>query len=514
VPVIYSPNLTPVHSGVLVTAATYSASDGQIIRADCTSNNITITVPNNAMATVVIKRIDSSANTLTVVASSGLIDGDANATMNGAQVAATFIGDGTNVEISSVYGTSTGTALPFTWKGAWTNNTSYLAGDVVYYTSTSNGRVLYQALNSITAAVLPATNKNPLSDTANWLPLSYNAPTRMAETEWSYPTLQNSWVNYDNGWSYPPARYRQDRYGKMRLSGLIAGGTSTLTIMSVPSNLAPENAMLFTVAANGGTAQITVLPSGAIYCSSYTNGGTNAYVSLEEISWFPAGTITWTYPTLLNSWVNYSASSYGQARYYIDPDGVVHWDGLIASGAITSSIATLPTAAATDGSSEQMWASGCAAGVARIDVTTTNVFVSAYSTSGNNGYLSLTQLEYPGAGHSLTWHTCSTAYLNSWVSYGAPFSAARFCKSPSGLVYWDGLIKLGTSGGGSPMTGPVPPGFRGGYGSQIYMSIAGNFAARVDALYASGSIALIAFLVTGGTNGFVSLNNVRYLAEG
>jgi hypothetical protein len=89
---------------VTVTAATYTANNRDYVLANCTSNSITITVPNGAGSKVTVKRIDATVNTLTVVPSSGTLDGDPNATMVGAEVSAMFVGDGTNVGVTAVNG--------------------------------------------------------------------------------------------------------------------------------------------------------------------------------------------------------------------------------------------------------------------------------------------------------------------------------------------------------------------------------------------------------------------------
>jgi len=70
---------------VMVTSATYTAGDETVILADCTSNAITITLPD---ATTVagrfyyIKKIDSSSNAITVDAGTQTIDGSPTVTIS------------------------------------------------------------------------------------------------------------------------------------------------------------------------------------------------------------------------------------------------------------------------------------------------------------------------------------------------------------------------------------------------------------------------------------------------
>jgi hypothetical protein len=101
---IIQPVSLPLNTVTTITANA-TGVDGQTLLANCAGGNITVTVPHATGQQVTVKRIDSSTNTLTIVADSGTIDGDANATLVGIEAAATFVGDGTNVQIRSVNGT-------------------------------------------------------------------------------------------------------------------------------------------------------------------------------------------------------------------------------------------------------------------------------------------------------------------------------------------------------------------------------------------------------------------------
>lgn len=83
-------------------SVTLSNRDSALV--DCTGGNVTITLPNTARNYYKVKRLDASANTLTVVASAGTIDGDPNATFIGQWSSAIFMGTGTHIRILSSYG--------------------------------------------------------------------------------------------------------------------------------------------------------------------------------------------------------------------------------------------------------------------------------------------------------------------------------------------------------------------------------------------------------------------------
>jgi len=65
-----------------------------------------------------------------------------------------------------------------------------------------------------------------------------------------------------------------------------------------------------------------------------------------SISGLPGGSaLSWTAPTLLNSWVNYDAANYANAGYAKTADGIVHLRGSIKDGVASAgtTLFTLPT---------------------------------------------------------------------------------------------------------------------------------------------------------------------------
>jgi microcystin-dependent protein len=97
---------------------------------------------------------------------------------------------------------------------------------------------------------------------------------------WLTPTLQNTWVNYSNG--YALARYRKQR-GVVYLQGLVAGGTSI--IFNLPAGFRPVGGtLIFTVTSAASTpSRVDVDVAGNVTFLV----GNNGYVSLAGIS-FPA----------------------------------------------------------------------------------------------------------------------------------------------------------------------------------------------------------------------------------
>lgn len=96
-----SSGLTPT---AVQTAASVPATAGQLVLVSALSNPIQVTLPAaTAGATVGVKRVDASSNTVTVVGATGsiTIDGDPNLTLVTSDSAATLVGDGTNWQISA-----------------------------------------------------------------------------------------------------------------------------------------------------------------------------------------------------------------------------------------------------------------------------------------------------------------------------------------------------------------------------------------------------------------------------
>lgn len=99
---------------------------------------------------------------------------------------------------------------------------------------------------------------------------------------WRDLILSGGWINYSG---YAPAGYQLSDDGRVILRGLIANGaTGTFTTLS--ASLTPLLRPIFTAQANLGLARIDVVSTGEVVLMNYLAGGTNAYLSLDGISWF------------------------------------------------------------------------------------------------------------------------------------------------------------------------------------------------------------------------------------
>lgn len=97
-------------------------------------------------------------------------------------------------------------------------------------------------------------------------------------------------------------------------------------------------------------------------------------------------------PSLVNSWVNYDASTYSPVGYYKDQDGLVHLRGLIKNGTIGAICFALPAGYRPAFSLNIATASNAAFALCTID---TSGNVTAFS--GSNTWFSLDNITFRAA---------------------------------------------------------------------------------------------------------------------
>ncbi|MBP2323591.1 hypothetical protein JOF56_003976 [Kibdelosporangium banguiense] len=100
---------------------------------------------------------------------------------------------------------------------------------------------------------------------------------------WTTPPLENSWVNYGQG--YATAAYTRTDDGWVRLRGLIRSGlidpNGSRSIFTLPVGYRPPMRHLFSVeTAPNENARVDVMTSGAVVCLK----GNNGWLSLDGIS--------------------------------------------------------------------------------------------------------------------------------------------------------------------------------------------------------------------------------------
>lgn len=98
----------------------------------------------------------------------------------------------------------------------------------------------------------------------------------------------------------------------------------------------------------------------------------------------------------------------------------------------------------------------------------------------------------------------NATYQNSWTTFAAPFSAARYIKDDLGIVHLDGLVRSGTIGAA---IFTLPTGFRPAYQQLLAVVTNPNTIGRVD-VQTDGQV-----VASNGNNGWISLAGLTFLAE-
>lgn len=165
-----------------------------------------------------------------------------------------------------------------------------------------------------------------------------------ASTTYTAPTFANGWSNYAGSWQ--GAGYTLDGAGRVQLTGLIKGGTTTsgTPMALLPAGYRPDAYMhVLNDSANTG-AHFSIDVSGNVLAKGYTN----TYQSLQEM-FYPAGRATgstcttqWCALPLMNGWTFYGGL-FSTPQYTKGLDNVVMLKGLINNGSSAGAqIATLP----------------------------------------------------------------------------------------------------------------------------------------------------------------------------
>lgn len=270
---------------------------------------------------------------------------------------------------------------------------------------------------------------------------------------WYALTYQNAWTDYTGG--YATGAYTKTNTGVVVLKGLIAKGstpTSGEVIANLPVGYRPAENYMFLIGTNAAGARLDIYPNGNITYAT----GSQAFMSLDGISFLPAGSpYTWTPFTLQNGWVNYG-SGWATAGYTMDSVGRVFTKGLIASGgtANTSVFASLPTTPTSYAPPEYL----------HLPTTSNNSFdATGINGSGGLETKGINLNTYRSIQHSFyatgkaTWSNLTLQ--NGWVAYGGIYAVPQYTKGSDGIVRVKGLIQSGTTTSGTIIAN-LPSGYR------------------------------------------------------
>ena len=370
--------------------------------------------------------------------------------------------------------------------GSWQNNASTrgMSSNTRSYTVESGNHT-----DTVEARVR-ATNSFGDSDYGN---------SSIAIPLWAPLLLNSSWSDYEQG--YGTAAYTKTSAGLVMLKGLIKKSSAVtsgeIIAAALPVDYRPAGgALIFGGMTNANTwGRIDVSTAGHISAATASEG----WLSLESIRFmassesYPRST-----PSFLNGWTNYNAG-YAPASYVQDSTGRVALQGLVANGNMNDNtpMFNLPANLAT--SYLHMATHAATTGQSLFGVVN-NVQAKG---RGTNNYISINGTYLPSSA-SVTWS--NIPFQSGWVNYNtASFPAGQYTKTSDGVVHLRGLLKSGTTGGGS-VVGTLPSGFRPKQRLLLY-SVNNGEQARIDVLPDGRIVATTAY------NGWLSLDAISFMPE-
>jgi hypothetical protein len=164
----------------------------------------------------------------------------------------------------------------------------------------------------------------------------------------NFSSFLGGWQNYSPGSgdvNWAPASYGTDSLGRVHTRGLVRSGTATdgTDIVNLPAGSRPAEYMHVVNVNTNAASLVGIHYSGPIEAK----GGSNGYLAMQSI-FYPSGRATgtdcttqWCNLTLLNSWVHYG-SPHSTPQYTKSADGMVLLKGLVRSGTLGVTMATLP----------------------------------------------------------------------------------------------------------------------------------------------------------------------------
>jgi hypothetical protein len=184
---------------------------------------------------------------------------------------------------------------PPNFRGPWANFTDYAIGDVVNYQGSS-----YASTTTKSGGLSRPAPLNLLDGTvsAGWALVASKGDAPSIPIEGWHTVgaagepafiVASGWHNYDTS-VYPAAAFRKYPDGRVRLRGLVAGGTigQASPIFVLPAGYWPSRNLIFSVVSNDVAGEVRIASNGSVYVQV---GNTN-WVSLDGIE-FDTEAATW-----------------------------------------------------------------------------------------------------------------------------------------------------------------------------------------------------------------------------
>ena len=320
---------------------------------------------------------------------------------------------------------------------------------------------------------------------------------------WSSLVLAGGWTDYNN--SYGTAAYTRTSSGMVLLRGLVRNPSSPGSgsiIGTLPADYAPSARLILgtstSTGSGNGAGRLEIDAAGNVIMAS----GTGGWFSLDPARYL-AGNANYTrtpIASFLNGWSNY-VSVYAQASYAQDSIGRVFIQGTLNPGTLTDGTDIFSIPASIAPPQYQHFASSSIGGWSHIGVVASSPAVEAKGTGSGVYSVNTNYLPAPYSGSA--WSNLTLQ--NSWVYYGSIYPTPQYTKTSDGVVTLRGLIKGGSTAYDSVIT-TLPAGFRP-KNRILYVGSNTGAYARLDVL-SNGEVHFL-----GSTNGWLSLDNINFLAE-
>jgi len=406
-----------------------------------------------------------------------------------------------------------GTEALFSWPTVPTAS-SYIVEYNITGNGTNTGWVTASENTPNTLFSVPANYGDTISvrvRARNTTGASSESTTSITIPIWTSCDLQNGWVNF--GSTYESCAFTITKAGVVIFKGYIKDGSTAANtnLFQLPENMRPSNTLMYqTVISPSSSARIDVRGDGWVRLGGLPAGTSSAYLGLDGIYFIPEDSLyNWSSLTLMNGWTNFGGG-FPPLQYTQDTSGRVHIRGLAQQGTFTAGthIAELPSSLSPQGYYYLPARSGTSTyNVMGID---NNGAIEARGTSST--YVSHQAMYYPST-HS-SWTDFSGAVSgtpgegqlgNNWVAYGAGFPIPAYTKSSDGIVTIKGLVKNGSTSANVSI-GRLPAGYRPNL--DLSFSVVTNGGAGHVDVDRNGYIKF-----RGGTNTWLSLNNISFIAE-
>jgi hypothetical protein len=286
---------------------------------------------------------------------------------------------------------------------------------------------------------------------------TYGACTGGTGQDFTPLTLQNGWTAYGNGTAAPAAGL--DCSGTVQLRGALAAPAgSSNPVFTLPAGLRPSTPIWLPVDMLGATkGRLYIDTAGSASVAAETTA-TNAmgFTSLEGVS-FAVNATGYTALSLQNGWAPYSGT---RAPAVSSSNGIVRFQGAVASGTSGQTVFTLPAAMAPP-VAVYVSVDMLSGKKGRLYIQPSGAAIAAAATTGSaSDATGFTSLESAWFALNATGYT-ALALQTGWTNYSRTPAVAV----SGNIVRFEGEMSGGTSA--APFM--LPAGFRPA--SEVWVSV-------------------------------------------